>query len=378
MEKRDNSNLGSQSLLLVLNGLMSFHIGALLAIRKEKPARPINFQYTNERLLRWIGLGMITISLVPTIWVIQEYLQIVMFSGYFGLFARDAETGIEAAPRILASFLVPGALFLLAGCKSYPIGKYLSLFIILSYVIIQFFLGARLWSTMPIIAYTWLWHNSIRHLPKWVIYVSAGATLFLLFPLIATVRELPGLERLDFGVIVEQFISIANPAISIIREMGGTLLTIASTIEIFSRTKGFQWGLTYGYAFLTLVPNLFWDVHPSVAYGSPSRWLVETIAPWTAAKGGGYGYSFIAEAYLNFGGVGAPVVLAIQGLLFARFVRWAQRSGDPIRMATVASWVAFFFIYARGETSSIVRPLLWYAVLPYLLYIFLRRFRGVR
>lgn len=362
-----------KSLLLVLVGLVAFHAGALLAVRSKK-GNSASGPYVAPSILRLTGGLFIGLSIIPTIVLLREAVGVVLSSGYFGLFERQAATGLEATPRELARFLIPGAFFLLAGSQRYPMGRYIALILILFYVLIQFFLGSRLWSMMPLVAFVWLWHRTIRPLPKAILITGAALLLFVISPTIAVVREVVGQERLSLAVYLNQFFSIENPAIAIINEMGRTLLTVAATIQLVPATPAFQWGLGYGYALLTLVPNLFWEVHPSSTYGSPAYWLVWTIAPYTAERGGGYGYSFIAEAYLEFGWVGAPVMLAIIGFLFVRLLRWAERSGNPARLATVASFIAFFLIYARGQASLVIRPLVWYALVPYIFAIFLHRY----
>jgi hypothetical protein len=85
-----------------------------------------------------------------------------------------------------------------------------------------------------------------------------------------------------------------------------------------------------------------------------------------AAAGGGLGYSFIAEAYLNFGWFGAPIWLAFIGYLLMRLFMQSDTS-DPARHAMVASFLSFFFVFTRGESAIVVRGLVWYACLPYLL-----------
>jgi oligosaccharide repeat unit polymerase len=142
--------------------------------------------------------------------------------------------------------------------------------------------------------------------------------------------------------------------------------------------RDFDLGVGYLYAFFTIIPNLFWEIHPTIAHGLAAHWLVQTVAPASAALGRGYGFSFIAEAYLNFGWIGAPIVLGFIGFLLARLVLWAQRKYEPAKMATVASFLAFFLIYARGESGSIVRPLFWYALLPYFLVHFMSHSRKAR
>ena len=91
--------------------------------------------------------------------------------------------------------------------------------------------------------------------------------------------------------------------------------------------------------------------------------------PSFASQGGGFGYSFIAEAYLNWGW-GAPLFLGLVGFLFAKLIVWACREGAPARLAAVASFTGFVLFWARGEAIDVVRPLVWYALIPYLMIRF--------
>lgn len=154
--------------------------------------------------------------------------------------------------------------------------------------------------------------------------------------------------------------------------MGGSMQTVTYTIELVPGTRAYDMGDSYYYAALTAVPNLFWRVNPGVARGLLSDWLIREVDPYTASVGGGLGYSFIAEAYLNFGWWGVPLVLGLIGLLFGGLVLWAGRSGDIARLATVASFASFFLFFARGEAALVVRGLVWYAILPYLAILYLR------
>jgi hypothetical protein len=88
------------------------------------------------------------------------------------------------------------------------------------------------------------------------------------------------------------------------------------------------------------------------------------VDPVGAAHGRGFGGSFIAQAYVNFGWFGGPALLAVIGFLLAKLVLWARRSGRPPEMALLASFTAMFLIYARAD-AAILRQVLWYAVLPY-------------
>jgi oligosaccharide repeat unit polymerase len=175
--------------------------------------------------------------------------------------------------------------------------------------------------------------------------------------------------------LIDSFFSIDNPAVRIISDMGTAMKTVAFTLELVPRIRPFDLGLGYGYAFLAVIPNLFWGIHPTAAHGLAADWLVWAVAPGYAALGGGFGFSFIAEAYLNFGWLGIAPVLGLVGFLFGKLVMWAQGTNEPVKLATAASFLAFFLLYARGEAGLVVRPLIWYALLPYILVHVLSRLK---
>lgn len=360
-----------RTLFLVILGLASFHLGALISTAKGKrralrETAAYRAPQPARQDLRVVGWGLLFVSFIPAVLVLRDAVTTVMSSGYSGLFQREAATGFGAAPRVLATFLVPAALFLLAGSKGRRSGILVSGIIIASYSIIQFFLGSRAYAAMPLIAYAWLWHRCIRPLPKIVLLSSGAVLLFVVLPLVKVIRGIAGEERLSFSFLADAFYSIGNPATAIISEMGASMKTIAYTIELVPSVRDFDMGVGYLYAFLTVFPNLFWDIHPTIARGLAKHWLVWEVSPLAASQGRGLGFSFIAEAYLNFGWIGTPITLGIIGFLFAKLVLWADRSGQPARLAMVACFLTFFLFFSRSEAGANIRPLFWYSLLPYL------------
>lgn len=366
-----SSDLVAQSLLLVVLGLAFFHFGGLasivLAKRNFSNATQVSSARVPQRAVRIVGWLLLAISIVPMALRLGSAVSVVLSYGYVGLFQQVASTGFNATPQVLAAFLLPAALFLLAGSGSQRSGVIVTAILLLGYAITEFFLGSRSAAAMPLIAYAWVYHRTVRRLPTLLLVVSSAVVLFVLFPVVQVVRTIPGGERLDLASLVNAFLSIQNPIITILNEMGGSMLTVAFTLQLVPAVRGFDFGVGYLYALLTLMPNLFWEVHPTITHGLAGRWLVETVAPLTAAAGGGYGYSFIAEAYLNFGWIGAPLCLALIGWLYGKLVWWGEANDDPAKIAMVASFLTFFLVYARSESGTIFRTLVWYAVLPYLL-----------
>ena len=188
--------------------------------------------------------------------------------------------------------------------------------------------------------------------------------VFIVFPLVRETRNMSATERSTESYLAN-FVSVDNPAISTIHEMGSSMATTAHTIALVPSIRPFDGGAGYGYAILTLFPNLFWDIHPTIARGTAADWLVQSINPIIAARGGAYGFSFIAEAYLNFGQPGVVAVMAFYGIFLVSMVLWAEKSGDPAKLALLATILSFSLRFSRDELAGIIRPIVWYGIFPY-------------
>ena len=150
-----------------------------------------------------------------------------------------------------------------------------------------------------------------------------------------------------------------------INEMGNTMRAVIFTRQLVPNDYDFQWGTTYLYSIFSVFPNLFWDIHPSQSHHL-GAWLTKIVAPEYYKIGGGLGYSFIAEAYINFGWIGVTFLNILFGYLYAMFCLWAQKQNDIAKIATVACFLIIFPMFARGESLTIMRPLIWYSFIPYL------------
>ena len=372
----------ARAIAIVIYALAALHLGALLAVMSgATEARLLSVSMTAAQSLhgcRAVGVWLLLTSVVPAFIVTRERLSIVYESGYAALYQGVSATGIEGANAILAAFLIPGVLFLLAGSRNHRALRRMSLGIVAVYVLVNLFSGYRGYVAMLGAAYAWVWHRSVRPLPKFKLLLVVAVTFFVVFPVVAAIRNVGGVDRTSVAFLRQAFLSIENPLVTSLSEMGGSLITLAYTLELVPSRRPFEYGVGYLSTLATAVPNLFWDLHPAIARGTPSDWLIWTVDPITARNGGGLGFSFIAEAYLNFGSVGVPFVMMVVGFLLCRFVLWADIGSAPARIAAVATLTAFTLSYARGEASFIVRPLLWYALGPYVAVGLLQKVRAAR
>jgi oligosaccharide repeat unit polymerase len=358
-----------QCVLMVMAGLAGLHLGALsmLTIAGHSQTNTgIRLDGPSPWSCRTVGIAMLLVSVIPALLVARARLATVYESGYYALYQEDQAAGMPAGLNILGAFLGPGALFLLAGSRRSAVGRNVSLVPVALSTLLQLFSGDRGHATMLAVSYAWLWHRSVRPLPKTVLLTTGAIMLFVIFPVIREVRDFSGADRLTFQFVRSAYLSMDNPVLAILSEMGGSLITLAHTLQLVPSTRPFDLGLGYLYAVTPVIPSFFWDVHPVVAHGRPSDWLIWSVAPSTARVGGGLGFSFIAEAYLNFGPLGIPIVSAAVGFLYCKFLLWADHLNNPARMASIASFTSFVLLYARGEASFIIRPLVWYALVPYL------------
>jgi oligosaccharide repeat unit polymerase len=365
-----------KSLFMVIIGMASMHLGALAAgaLFRFSSEDDVGLHRT-EINLRVVGLGLLAISIIPAFIMFQHFIRIVMESGYFGIFAADKWIGAAATPQLLGTFLVPAALLLLAGSHGHRWGITISIATLSVYVPMMFFLGNRGDATMALLAFMWLWHRRVFEIPRWLIISSGLLLMGVILPLVGMTREISGTDRSSLMFMTSSLFDLDNPLITAVSEMGNSMNTIAYTLDLVPSTKPFEGMTTLYYAVLTVIPNLYWDLHPSIAYGTPSHWLVQTVDPYRAAQGGGMGFSFIAETYYNFGWLGVPVHLIVFGLLLGLFVKWGNRKGHPAKMACLACFLVFFLQYARGDLALIFRSMVWYSLLPYMAVIVLNRIR---
>ncbi len=367
-----------RTLYMVLLALSSFHLGALIA------AKPGGYRRNLFHLdliapetvtsMRVVGMVLLLVSVPSVILLTKEAIDVVQTHGYFGLYQVEAASGWpNGISRALAGFLVAGALLLLAVSRDSVGIRYFTAAIVLIYAVVYFFLGSRHESTAILLATAWVWHRQIRPISPTLLVGCGLGMVFVVFPLISATRDRSGTERASVSFLSEQFGTLESPAVGAIQEMGATMMTVAHTYELVPSSHGFEHGASYGYAVLTLFPNLFWDIHPTIASEIPGEWLTWEVDPEFASQGGGLGYSFIAEAYLNFGWYGVPIIMLIGGLLWGRLVSVVNQSHSPEFAVFIATMANFVLFYARAELAVIIRNAAWYALLPYLAVILLNQ-----
>jgi len=366
--------ISTKALFLVAISVLCFHAGALPALANKPRSKPDEASIPNrEKALRLAGWLLLAIAFVPTINLLTGSFALVMDYGYMALYTNRIAAPLSVA---LSGFLVPGVIYLLSGSRRKPWTQLFCVLLVAVNAGASLFLGGRSGAVMSCVAAAWVFENRVRRIPRSLIWFFVVAAVVVI-PLVRNTRLTSGKDRLSWDTQVESLGSLENPVSSSISEMGHQLVILTHTITLVPDIRPFDLGVSYLYAASTIVPNIGWEVHPNVSHGLLADWLVSTVDPGTAYSGGGLGFSFIAESYLNFGWVGGPLWLGFMGFGIASLFLMADGS-DPAKHALVGSFLSFFLVFARGESASITRGLVWYSLVPYLLVTALTMRRGAK
>lgn len=359
-----------KTMIAIALGLSSFHFGGLLAkkARKKADARGFIGPDRQVRLGATTLVGVILFAISFPAWLYVTYGRIgrVMQYGYFVANFGNTSTGVAHLPELLAEALAPALMFVVAGSKSRVAIRSGAVVTMVVFGATTLFAGNKGPVVMALLAFGWVWHRTIRPLRGVLLTVSAIVLAVFVIPLTTAIREVAGRDRTSVTAVENAYSGITNPAVAFLSETGWTATTVAHTMELVPAVREYDYGRSYMYAGMAVIPNVGGGLHPSKEHGFLADWLVSTVAPEYAARGGGWGFSFIAEAYADFGPYGMPLALIVIGYLFGSLFAWEQASSDPARTAMIGACLCNCLLYARGESALLLREIVWYALLPYL------------
>jgi len=363
----------ADTLALVSICIASLHLGALLGMRagwiSSRTRGQGDYSVGTARLL---AMGMFLVAAVPTIITLTKNVSLVHSQGYFALYQVEPATGLGAVHRVVGGFFVPALLYIVALSQKQRTWVTLALGAIAGYSLVTLYIGGRSPAAVVLVSTAWLVERRIRRIPRSALIAGAIGVLAV-FALVRTIRTVPGSERLSLTVLRREFAAVEHPVVGALAEIGGTMHIVSYVLELVPAIRPFEGGGTYLRALSALFPNIGWQLHPAVAGGTPSQWLIETVDPFTAAAGGGLGFSFIAEAYLNFGWFGSPIVMLTLGLFWGMLCRWGDQPGDPLRLAMLAGAMAMSLTLVRNDSTGAFRGLVWYCFAPYIIFRYLAR-----
>jgi hypothetical protein len=151
-------------------------------------------------------------------------------------------------------------------------------------------------------------------------------------------------------------------------ELSGGVFTTLTILDIIPDLNEHTLGRTYVEAFLILIPLQLFPSRPA----PPGEWLVKTYFPDVYARGGGFAFSLITEAYMNFSYLGAVLILFIVGIM-CRFLTSTLRNNANSASITLiyCAILPWIIIAMRSHSASILKGLGVFTLVPLLTVLFI-------
>jgi oligosaccharide repeat unit polymerase len=175
-----------------------------------------------------------------------------------------------------------------------------------------------------------------------------GATLLVLVPAVRITRNL--------NESFSDALADSRP-IDFLLEAGASLRPLVVTTEaIDTRSERLWLGRSYALAASRIVPNVSLSARDRGGLErdpSPSSWATMVADPWVYQRGGGIGYSGVAEPYLNFWWPGLILFFLCLGYVMRMCDGWL--SSDPRWGPLALATSGFVFLTVRNDVMGIAR-----------------------
>lgn len=347
----DDSAFNTATLLCVLSSVLGLYAGL---ISKSKTVRPLDLKMDGEWDGRESGVVAAAIIFVGAtlLWVLVQKVGLSTYLGteYVQVYQAEAGLGIYAA----GVYVLPlGFLLLLlrdADRMKAVVVPIVPLVFLAIYALAVFRIGRRRYVLEVGIAALLIAHYYLRRV-KIRELVAAMLVLLLIFGVIGQARALmaQGFEGMYFEAR-ERF--GPDTILHSIDDTQVVPLTVSETAALVPSLQPFKFGLSYLEAFEVLVPVSLYPTRPLAS----GQWFVWAYDPLTAARGGGYSYSMIAEGYLNFGYLGPFIVYFFIGRLLRgmeEFRRRAPQSKSRMLVYAIASVLLISLL--RGDAAGLLK-----------------------
>jgi len=364
-----------RGMVLSIAGLLAFYAGYALRVGDQVasalPALPRGLpRRALHAALAVFLLGAVLFGVfIITIGGPAAYLQ----AGYLGRYRLE---GGREHFAIGLPLLVTGLLLLYHAAyeaRSSVAGA-LAWILIIALGFLLLAIGRRRYLLTLILAIAAYRHYRHRQFSVGLLLVLGGAG-FILFNAWGLLRQFPWhgfASRAPWEAVLQRPLRDFIYTVAGAGEFSGAGVWLPQVISrVSSGSLSYLFGLSYLRAPIAFIPRILFPGRPPML----GEWYVTTFHPELSEQGGGMGFFFLAEAYLNFGVPGIIAVMGLAGvilrcaagylrrhrdipataLLYAAFISWIP-SGLRVDFATaVKGFLEFYFavillavLYSRG------------------------------
>lgn len=296
--------------------------------------------------LKIVAYVFILISIIPTIKYLLAQYRLTQEYGYLG--RRNLESnenyydilGISYLEIVLSAFFIPSVYSLLIATRS-KIEKTFSYSLIILYILLYTYTGSRFNILKIVVSVFFIQTIWIKPLDKRDIkkYLIIGLCLIGLFTAGSLARNTGDRNALDVSL---NELNISDT----LWESGITFTTVSNILDNCPKNVDFFWGKSYLGGILQCLPEFlrfnFFEKYTIVTSSIFSHYYYNTRAF-------GYGSSFIAEMYFNFGVLIYPMMI-MYGFVLRKIdyaIKYAKLNKSP--------YLFLILVYVCGELAYSVR-----------------------
>ena len=333
--------------MLLLSGAFLAHKDSR---KQQKEREAVVVKPSLERklsALRITAVVFLLISAVPTVRYLLAQYALTQTYGYLGRRNLEVESnyfqilGVSYFVVTLSQFFLPALYALLMYVKKRA-GKIIVYALMIAYFILYYMTGSRfnllkMLVTAFLIRVIWIKPLSKKELKK---YVWAGVVFVVLFSVGTILRNIGG------GTIkLDQVLDELTPS-GTLWESGITFTTVSNLMDKCPSVVPFFYGKSWLGSVLQCLPERlrfgFFEKYSLQTSSTFSRLYYDTTMF-------GYGSSFIAEGYYNFGFFVLPIML-----LFGGFLSW-MNNRLQLAKKTSSPYLFLVLVYVCGELAYGIR-----------------------
>lgn len=358
-------------------------VGAALALQPGRAMRsPIKSADSREieanlNYAYWIGFALLLAASVALVLVLGSVGNILQYSRA-QIFEGIGDT------RGLGFFLLvaPSAMVLMVATAHTKIQRRFSYTVCLLLVLTVFFLGYRSSVLFPGLIAAILWIKLGKKIPTPVAIVAVLIVLIAI-PSVRYLRAQGSYQEISTTDLRASF-EESRDTKNILIELGGVSSVVAYVIKTVPEEWPFRYGQSYLLAIEQAIPNVGRDAEDSfrtdflsrgfvdrdaLSTMHPADWYTYIVDRWLFDRGGGAGFSTIAEAYLNFGAMGIVFYFSGLGFLLARLDQVDLRTSPKLLVFSGAMiWPLLktvrnsFGVFLKPVAFIVVSIIIWRVV----------------
>lgn len=354
-----------EACFLIMYNQLALHIGFLLTKKDVEKKENIYNSIIEKKTLKKVGIILLIISIIPTMFLFVRNFKYTSVSGYSGLTENTTYGFASICNKIVPYFQIALFMLMVAEKENSKKSKLILLFSILFYGI-QMFFGNRGIPLIAVITSIWLYNKAVKkiNMRKMCFIIVLIIPLTSIINIIRTTRDDYGFEKWisNAGELVWENLTTSNSVLEACYEMGTAIYPTAFTVENVPQKFNYKYGKTYLLSILSIVTIDTSGSKNDLAY------TMNIASQISKEAGAPFGGSYIQEAYANFGWFSPLIFSVFFGYLFGVLERKIKSSSNLISIVLIAYFLNPLLWTVRNVTVTLPREIAWYIVPSYIFY----------